>query len=189
MRCLTWPLAAVGGGHSCCGSAPYRNEQRTPRNAWSDSRRQAWPDCGMPPKGCHYGPPVAGSRVGVGRSPGRSPGPGSSRRGARSRHARSRNRPARNDGPESEVLATDDDAEITNIGEIGQAHAARLLDLAKHDVLVCVMQGFPFRHTPLQRAPEPHGSADRGVRYSGGRMQNRGSPASILGAGSTQRVA
>jgi hypothetical protein len=40
------------------------------------------------------------------------------------------------------------------LGEIGQAHATRLLDLAKHDVLVTAMQGFPFRHAPLQRAPQ-----------------------------------
>ena len=53
-----------------------------------------------------------------------------------------------------EALAADDGAEIADIGEIGQAHAAGPLDLAKHDVLVGAMQGFPFRHAPLQRAPE-----------------------------------
>lgn len=29
-----------------------------------------------------------------------------------------------------------------------------MLDLAEHDILVRAVQGFPFRHAPLQRAPE-----------------------------------
>ena len=53
-----------------------------------------------------------------------------------------------------QALAADDDTEIAHVGEIGQSHAAGLLDLAEHDVLIGTVQGLPLRHATLQRAPE-----------------------------------
>jgi hypothetical protein len=80
--------------------------------------------------------------------------------------------------PMFEAPATDDDAEFADIGEIGQAHAAGLPHLAKHDVPVGAMQGFPFRHAPLQRAPERGpdtiGMAPRQFIEQADRAQTRG---------------
>jgi hypothetical protein len=51
-------------------------------------------------------------------------------------------------------LATDDDAKAIPVGEIGQAHAARLLDLWEDDVEVGTVQGFPMGDSPFQGSPE-----------------------------------
>jgi hypothetical protein len=51
-------------------------------------------------------------------------------------------------------LAADDNTETVRVGEVGQAHAARLLDLREHDIAIGAMQGFPLRDPPFQRAPE-----------------------------------
>ena len=56
--------------------------------------------------------------------------------------------------PVLQLLATNDDAEAVRVGEVGQAHAARLLDLREHDIAIGAMQGFPLRDPPFQRAPE-----------------------------------
>jgi len=80
--------------------------------------------------------------------------------------------------PVLEALTADDDPEIAHLGEIGQPHAAGLLDLAKHDVLVGAVQGFPFRHPPLQRAserrPDTIGIAPRQFIEQAERTQPRG---------------
>jgi hypothetical protein len=56
--------------------------------------------------------------------------------------------------PMFQRLATDDDAEAIPVGEIGQAHATRLLDLREDDVEVGAVQGFPMGDSPFQGSPE-----------------------------------
>src|ERR1019366_3164934 len=45
--------------------------------------------------------------------------------------------------PMFQRLATDDDAKAIPVGEIGQAHAARLLDLREDDLEVGTVESFP----------------------------------------------
>ena len=56
--------------------------------------------------------------------------------------------------PMLQRLATDDDAKAVPVGEIGQAHAARLLDLRENDPEVGAVQGFPMGDSPFQGSPE-----------------------------------
>src|ERR1019366_2110940 len=56
--------------------------------------------------------------------------------------------------PVFQPLAANDNAETVRVGEIGQAHAPRLLDLRENDIAIGAMQGFPLRDPPFQRAPE-----------------------------------
>ena len=55
----------------------------------------------------------------------------------------------------------DGDTAFVGIGEVGQTHAARLLDLRKNHILTWVMQGFPGGDAPLQGPPR------RGVDLAG----------------------
>ncbi len=48
----------------------------------------------------------------------------------------------------------DHNTEIVDVGEVGQPHAAGLLDLRKDDVLVATVQGFPDRNSAFERASE-----------------------------------
>ena len=55
--------------------------------------------------------------------------------------------------PVYEVPAADDDAETADIGEIGQAHPAGLLDLAKHDGPPSTGTGACRRGPPILASP------------------------------------
>ncbi len=59
--------------------------------------------------------------------------------------------------PVVERGAGDDDAELVHIGEVGQAHRARLMGLAKDDLLLRPVQRAPGADTPLERPPDTRG--------------------------------